>query len=105
MTVSLGDSTLRGIRRTDLEAGDAFAIARPEHLRVLAVGERIEGEATAIQGQVVRQQYLGHRQQHRIRLSTGTEIETSEPATSRGFDAGDAVMVLFPEHETLVMAS
>ncbi|WP_164234844.1 ABC transporter ATP-binding protein [Microbacterium hydrocarbonoxydans] len=105
ITVALGDVSLRGLRRTDLAAGDAFAIARPEHLRVLAADERTGEGVTALAGEVVRQQYLGHRQQHRIRLSTGAEVETSEPATSRGFSAGDRVVVLFPEHETLVLAS
>lgn len=105
VTVQLGDTNLRGLRRTDLAAGEAYAIARPEHLRLLAADERTGEGATALPGEIVRQQYLGHRQQHRVRLASGAEIETSEPAASRGFSAGERVMVLFPEHETLVMAS
>lgn len=105
VTVTLGDVPLRGLRRTQLTPGDAFAIARPEHLRLLAADERTGEGMTALPGEVVRQQYLGHRQQHRVRLSTGAEIETSESAATRGFSAGDRVVVLFPEHETLVMAS
>nr|WP_231851518.1 TOBE domain-containing protein [Microlunatus phosphovorus] len=105
VTVTLGQVPLRGVRRTELGVGDAYAIARPEHLRLVAAGAAADPSVTAVAGEVVRQQYLGHRQQHRVRLSTGTVIETSEPASSKGFAAGDRVSVLFPAHETLVMAS
>lgn len=105
ITVALGSASLRGLRRTELAAGEAFVIARPEHLRLLPAGEIVGEGVSAIAGEVVRQQYLGHRQQHRVRLADGSEIETSEPASSRGFSAGERVAVLFPEGETLVMAS
>ena len=105
VTVALGEVPLRGVRRTELGVGDAYAIARPEHLRLVAAGAEADPSVTAVAGEVVRQQYLGHRQQHRVRLSTGTVIETSEPASGKGFAAGDRVSVLFPAHETLVMAS
>lgn len=103
IVVTLGGATIRGVGRTPLAAGQAFAVARPEHLRLLAVDERA-GE-NAVAGEVVRQQYLGHRQQHRVRLADGSEIETSEPASNRGFAAGTPVTVVFPVSETLVMAS
>ena len=105
VVVTLGDVPLRGVRRTELEVGDAFAIARPEHLRLVAAGTEPDPSVTAVAGEVVRQQYLGHRQQHRVRLASGTVIETSEPANAPGFEAGDQVSVLFPARETLVMAS
>ncbi len=105
VTVSLGEVALRGVRRTELAAGEAYAIARPEHLRLLAAGEPVGEGMTAVAGEVVRQQYLGQRQQHRVRLANGAEIETSEAASGRGFAAGERVAVLFPERETLVMAS
>ena len=105
IVVTLGDLPLRGVRRTELAAGEAYAIARPEHLRLVAAGSDPDPSVTAVAGEVVRQQYLGHRQQHRVRLASGTVIETSEPATAPGFEAGDKVSVLFPAHETLVMAS
>ncbi|MBL3687459.1 ABC transporter ATP-binding protein [Leucobacter zeae] len=105
ITVSLGGAPLRGVRRTELGAGDAFAIARPEHLRLVAADRGAEEGVSAVAGEVVRQQYLGHRQQHRVRLASGAEIETSEPASARGFGPGERVQVLFPEAETLVMAS
>ncbi|RGE24315.1 ABC transporter ATP-binding protein [Leucobacter sp. wl10] len=105
ITVALGNTSLRGLRRTELAAGEAFVIARPEHLRLLPAGGIVGEGVSAVAGEVVRQQYLGHRQQHRVRLADGTEIETSESASSRGFAAGERVAVLFPEHETLVMAS
>ncbi len=104
----LGRIPLRAVRRTQLTAGDAFAIARPEHLRLTPAGTASDTSGwagTAVPGEVVRQQYLGRVQQHSVRLSDGTVIETSESATGAGFAAGDAVQVLFPERETLVMAS
>lgn len=103
--VALGGSVLRGVRRSELGAGEAFAIARPEHLRLAAAGDSVGEGVSAVAGEVLRQQYLGHRQQHRVRLASGAEIETSESASARGFAAGEHVQVLFSEADTLVMAS
>ncbi|MDQ4213234.1 ABC transporter ATP-binding protein [Microbacterium capsulatum] len=105
VAVMLGGTELRGVRRTELAAGEAFAIARPEHLRLAVEGGSHDATVTPIAGEVIRQQYLGHRQQHRVRLADGSVIETSEPASAPGFAGGDRVTVLFPVQNTLVMAS
>lgn len=103
--VTVGQNRLRGRRRTELTSGGAYAIARPEHLRLTHPGEEHDASVTAIPGEVVRHQYLGRVQQHSVRLPNGTVIETSEPAIDGGFAVGDHVKVLFPESETLVMGS
>lgn len=105
VNVAFGSVPLQGTKRTELAAGEVFAIARPEHLRLQTVGGSAPEGTTAIPGTVVRQQYLGHKVSHTVELADGTLIETSEPSSALGFDAGTAVSVLFPAQETLVMAS
>lgn len=103
--VQLEGFSLAGVRRTELSPGEAFLIARPEHLRLAPVSADVEDDVTAVPGEVVRHQYLGHRQQHSVRLPDGSVIETAEPAVGDGYRQGQAVSVLFPRSETLVMAS
>lgn len=105
IAVSLGDVTIRGVRQTEVGAGTAFVVARPEHLRLVPASTEPADGTTAVGGVVLRRQYLGHRQQHRVQLDGGTEIETSESASSPGFSVGERVSVLFSESETLVMAT
>lgn len=105
ITVTLGAVPLRGTTRSTLQPGQAYAIARPEHLSLLQPGAQPTLGSTAVPGEVVRRQYLGKVQHHSVRLPDGTEVETSEPATGPGFEAGDAVQVQFDTRETLVMAS
>ena len=107
LAVSIADTVLRGMTRGPVAAGGAYAIARPEHLRLAGPGDAAAGDQrmTAVPGVVVRQQYLGKVQQHTVQLADGTLIETSESASGAGFEAGAKVSVLFPAHETLVMAS
>ena len=105
VTVGLGATVLRGVRRSALSAGGAYAIARPEHLGLSAAGAALDPGVTAVPGEVVRRQYLGRVQQHSVRLDGGSEIEVSGPASAPGFEAGEPVEVLFPAAETLVLAS
>lgn len=105
VNVSLAGVELRGIRSGGLEAGSAFAIARPEHLRLAARSTAVGADVTAVPGEVVRQQYLGHHQQSKVKLSSGGVVEVSEPATGQTYEAGESVSVLFPQSETLVMSS
>lgn len=107
---------MRGQRRAELSGSTAFAIARPEHLSLVALdGAGSTGAAsgssaarqqgTLIPGEVVRRQYLGRVQQHTVQLAGGVIVETSEPANAVGFAQGSKVNVLFPVAETLVLAS
>lgn len=131
ITVRLGDHALRGQRRAELSGSTAFAIARPEHLSLVALdgagaigagatdagstgagsAEAASGSSAAhqrgtlIPGEVVRRQYLGRVQQHTVRLAGGAVVETSEPANAVGHAQGSTVNVLFPAAETLVLAS
>lgn len=105
ITVRLQGQGLRGRAQGALPVGEAFAIARPEHLRVTALDAPQAADATAIPGEVVRQQYLGSVRHHNVRLDDGTVIETSEPSSTAGFAAGTRVQVQFSARETLVVAS
>lgn len=110
VTVSLGSASLRGIRRTALRAGSAYAVARPEHLRLLpgdghSDPSHEETGSSVIPGEVIRHQYLGYKHQYSVRLTDGTVIASAEPASGSSHSAGDLVSVVFPTAETLVMAS
>ncbi|GAB3191414.1 ABC transporter ATP-binding protein [Nesterenkonia suensis] len=105
VTVMLGEHPLRGRRQTELTAGDAYAIVRPEHVRLSAMGAPQDHQSTPVRGEVIRRQFLGRVQKHSVKLATGGQVETFESAMGPGFATGDEVQVLFPAAETLVMAS
>lgn len=110
VTVQLGSLPLQGVRLTELRAGQVFAIARPEDLRLVSHGAHphdIPGNSgdSVIPGEVIRHQYLGYKHQYSVRLTNGTVVSSAEPASRSGHRAGDAVSVVFPASETLVMAS
>lgn len=105
VTVALGSAQLRGIRQSELTSGEAFAIARPEHLRLVPLGSEPEGNDSVIAGEVMRHQYLGFKRQYSVKLLSGEVVEASEPASGKEHEVGAAVSVVFPASETLVMAS
>ncbi|WP_344684083.1 ABC transporter ATP-binding protein [Actinocorallia glomerata] len=105
VTVMLGEHPLRGRRQTELAPGDAYAIVRPEHVRLSAAGAPLDPLTSPVLGEVVRRQFLGRVQKHSVKLASGGHVETFEPSASPGFTSGDEVQVLFPAADTLVMAS
>lgn len=105
IAVEFGAVSLQGVKRTPLTVGSAFAIARPEHLRLQDPAQAAPSGTSALLGKVVRQQYLGDKVRRSVQLTDGTMIETSESSSALGIEAGTTVSVLFPADETLVMAS